>query len=142
MKLNLFKIPKKYLLLAILMPFIYSAFVLCFVWWHCFTSPLQHGRNGPLDAYRHTLASAVVAYTSSPKVVRLVSLVMENKGTSTNVMDKHNNKIGAQIGAREQSLADINAAVTTQIMRGCIDATSPTQSTWLPQKYWGERLFW
>jgi hypothetical protein len=137
-----FKIPKKYLLAAILSPFIYSAFVLSFVWWHCLTSPLQHGRNGPLDAYRHTLASAVVAYTSSPKVVSLVSRMTENHGTSTNVMDKHNNKIGAQIGARAKSFTDINNAVLAQVSQGCVNATLATQSTWLPEKYWGDRLFW
>jgi hypothetical protein len=142
MKFKQFKIPKKYLLFAILSPFIYSAFVLSFVWWHCLTSPLQHGRNGPLDAYRHTLASAVVAYTSSPKVVSLVSRVTENHGTSTNVMDKHNNKIGAQIGARAKSFTAINAAVTAQVSQGCVDAKSATQITWLPPKYWGENLFW
>ncbi len=137
-----FKKTLKFILILVLLGSFYSAFLLSFVWWHCYTSGLQHGKNGPLDAYRHTLASAVLAYSISPKVVYLASTIMENKNQPANLMDKHNNKIGAQIGAHSSSLKAINIAVTAKIAHGCVNAKSTTQTTWLPQQYWRERLFW
>ena len=136
------KIPKKYLILAILLPFLYLVFVLSFVWWHCYFSQFTGGKNGPLDAYRHTLASAVVAYTSSPKVVSLVTVVMERKGQQANLMDKHNNAIGAKIDKNATTFNALKPAVMLSISQGAINATQATQITWLPQQYWGESLFW
>jgi hypothetical protein len=42
---------------------LYPAFILGYTWFHVANAPFLGGRNGPLDAYRHTLASALVAYT-------------------------------------------------------------------------------
>jgi hypothetical protein len=141
-KLKLLKVPKKYMLWAMLLPVAYCIFVLGFVWWQCFTSGLQGGRNGQLDAYRHTLASAVVAYTTSPKIVSLVSLFMEHKGNAANLMDVHNNKIGAQIGSNATSFIELKSAVILHILQGAINAKTATQSTWLPPQYWSDSLFW
>jgi hypothetical protein len=141
-KLNPFKIPKKYILWAMLLPVTYGLFVLGFVWWQCFTSPLLGGRNGPLDAYRHTLASAVVAYTTSPKIVGLVSTIMERKGYAANLMDVHNNTIGAQIGNNAANFSALKPAVILHISQGAINANTATQTTWLPPPYWSESVLW
>ena len=55
----------------------YPVFVLGVVYAKCLGSDLPGGRDGPGDAYRHTLASAIVAYTSSPRCVDWVTRVME-----------------------------------------------------------------
>jgi hypothetical protein len=142
MKIKHFKFAKKRLLWLMLLPVSYSAFVLGFVWWQCYTSPLQGGKNGQLDAYRHTLASAVVAYTSTPKLVSLVTALMEHKGKQANLMDRHNNAIGAQIGKNAASFSDIKPAVISRIAQGAINANKATQISWLPQLYWGESRLW
>ena len=146
MRFKPFKISKKYLLLAILLPIIYGALVLSFVWWHCYTSNLNGGRNGQLDAYRHTLAGAVVSYTSSPKIVTLVSLIMERKNLRANIMDKHNNAIGAQIGARisnrADSLKELESDVKMRVLQGAVNTPNSAQITWLPAQYWREILWW
>ena len=125
-----------------LLPLIYSALVLVFVWWSCYNSQFHYGKNGPLDAYRHTLASAVVSYTSSPKIVTFATIIMERENKSANLMDIHNNAIGANIGQHAQSLTDIKAKVATQIAAGGINKIAPTQTTWLAAEYWHESLFW
>ena len=146
MRFNRFKISKKYLLLAILLPILYGALVLSFVWWHCYTSNFNGGRNGQLDAYRHTLASAVVSYTSSPKIVTLVSLIMERKNLRSNIMDKHNNTIGAQIGAqisnRADSLQVLESDVKMRVLHGAVNTPNSAQITWLPAQYWRESWWW
>jgi hypothetical protein len=142
MKFKRVRITKKRVLWLILLPIIYAVFVLSYVWWQCFTSPLLGGKNGQLDAYRHTLASAVVAYTTSHKIVNLVTMVMERKGTEANLMDRHNNAIGAQIGSKAASFSVLKPAVILQISQGTINATNATQTTWLAQPYWSENLFW
>ena len=142
MQISLFKAPKKYLFFAVLLPFSYCAFVLCYVWWQCYISALQGGRNGQLDAYRHTLASAVVAYSSSPKVVGLVTTVMESKNKPPNLMDQHNNAIGAIIGKNAATFYEIKPAVMMLIMQGAVNTKKTTQITWLPRQYWRESLLW
>lgn len=142
MKIKYLKSTKKYWVLLLLLPLIYTAFVLVFVWWNCHSSQFHYGKNGPLDAYRHTLASAVVAYTASPKLVSVVTFMMERDNKPANLMDKHNNAIGANIGQHAQSLADIKAKVATQIAAGSVNKVAPTQTTWLATQYWRESLFW
>ena len=140
--LNGFKMPKLRLSWFLLLFFIYSASVLIFVWWQCYVSPWQGGKNGQLDAYRHTLASAVVAYTISPKLVTLVGTVMERKNFESNLMDKQNNRIGAEIGAKARSLNEVCQNVVAQVAQGTVNASNANQTTWLPQSYWGEALLW
>lgn len=142
MKLHSFKNLKKLLQFSILLPFIYSALVLIFVWWQCYTSAFQGGKNGQLDAYRHTLASAVVAYTSSPKMVGLVTAVMENKNSAANLMDQHNNAIGANIGAHASSISSLPMLVNAQITQGKVNTSCQNQTTWLPKSWWKEGLLW
>lgn len=142
MKYKLFTLSKISALWIVLILVIYCVFVLSYVWWQCFTSPWLGGKNGQLDAYRHTLASAVVAYTTSPKIVILVTSVMERKGNEANLMDRHNNAIGAQIGNKAESFSALKPAVLLQISQGTINASHASQTTWLPQEYWDEGFLW
>lgn len=128
--------------LALALALLYVVLVLGYVWWHCYQSPLKAGANGPLDAYRHTFASAVVAYTTSPKVVQLVSKVMERKNRPANLMDKHNNAIGMRIGQQVKSLDEIHARVLVKVESGTVNAADIDQTTWLPPQYWGRAFLW
>lgn len=128
--------------LALALALLYVVLVLGYVWWHCYQSPLKAGANGPLDAYRHTFASAVVAYTTSPKVVQLVSKVMERKNRPANLMDKHNNAIGMRIGQQVKSLDEIHARVLVKVESGTVNAADSDQTTWLPPQYWGRAFLW
>lgn len=82
----------------LLIPLIYSFCVLAFVYNSVWSSGLKGGGNGPADAYRHSLASATVAHTLSPKIVYLITDIMEQDGVEKanpeNIMDKHNNLLG------------------------------------------------
>ena len=125
-----------WLLLIVSALAIYPGFVLAYTWSHVMQSPLPGGRHGPLDAYRHTLASAVVAYTLDARAIRLVNNVMERQGKRSNNMDIHNNLIGASIGAQAVRFADIEPAVARRVASGTINATEPDRVTWLPQPQW------
>ena len=107
----------------------YPTFVLTYTWSHVLQSPLPGGRHGPLDAYRHTLASAVVAYTFDARAIDLVNGVMERRGRRSNAMDIHNNLIGAGIGSRAARFSDIEPMVARSVATGRIDAPSPNQTT-------------
>ena len=117
---------------AVLLVSAYPAFVLGYTWSHVAHSNLQGGRHGPLDAYRHTLASAVVAFTLSP----------ERDRNDANLMDQHNNGIGAAIGLRVRSFSEIEPAVQAQVLRGAINARDAGQVTWLPQERWRKSQLW
>jgi len=121
----------------------YPAFVLGTVYAHWFRMDLPGGRNGPSDAYRHSLASATVAYTTSPRLVALVTHVMEDdgQGNPMRAMDAHNNRIGAQIGATASSWDDMQGKVLHAVRSGTVDATSTDQITWLPQTWWRDRMY-
>ncbi|MCU0869929.1 MAG: hypothetical protein MUF30_10060, partial [Burkholderiales bacterium] len=103
---------------------------------------LPGGRNGPLDAYRHTLASAVVAWSIGERPVAWVTAVMEWRGKDANTMDRHNNRIGARIGRRVQSFAEIEPTVRQQVREGAVGARAPEQTTWLPRDAWGDAWLW
>jgi len=130
------------LMLASLIMAAYPTFVLTYTWSHVLQSPLPGGRHGPLDAYRHTLASAVVAYTLHARAIDLVNGVMERRGKRSNQMDIHNNLIGAGIGSRADRFSDIEPAVARSVAAGGIDAPSPDQTTWLPPGDWEEGFAW
>ena len=121
----------------------YPAFVLGTVYAHWFQAELPGGRNGPADAYRHTLASATVAYTTSPRLVAFVTSVMERDGCCSDMraMDAHNNRIGARIGATARSWDEMQARVRDAIDAGGERATDADQITWLPRERWLDRLY-
>ena len=73
---------------------IYPAAVIAFTWSHVLKSDFDGGRNGKLDAYRHSLASAMVGYTLGEWAVNLTAWVFESSGKESNAMDTHNNHLG------------------------------------------------
>ena len=121
----------------------YPAFVMVATYSQFFAAGLPGGRNGPADAYRHSLASAIVAYTSSPRCVDLITQVMERdgQGNASRAMDAHNNRLGARIGAAADSWTAMQQAVLAAVNEGAIDARSPDQITWLAPDAWQERLY-
>ncbi len=133
---------KKYILWFLLVSFLYAFLVLSYVWWQCYQSNLPGGKYGPLDAYRHTLASAVVAYTSSPLLVKTITVIMERKHWPIDKMDEHNNAIGIRIGLQVHAFSTIENTVKTQITYGKINATNAQQTTWLARENWKENRFW
>jgi hypothetical protein len=121
----------------------YPAFVTTATYTQWFKAGLPGGRNGPADAYRHSLASAIVAYTLSPRCVDWVTAVMEQggHGNASRAMDAHNNQLGARIGATADSWDAMQQAVLAAVKNGAIDARSPEQITWLAPRAWRERLY-
>lgn len=121
----------------------YPAFVLGTVYAQWFRADLPGGRNGPSDAYRHSLASATVAYTTSPRLVALVTRVMEGDGQGNPMrrMDAHNNAIGARIGAGAESWGQMQAEVLRAVQAGDVNATDEDRITWLPREWWLERMY-
>ena len=94
----------------------YPLFVFIYTLSHVAVSDLEGGRHGPLDAYRHTLASAVVAYTLDARAVDFVTSLMEGGLKDSNTMDRRNNKIGAEIGSQANSFSEIEAIVHCTIL--------------------------
>jgi hypothetical protein len=137
-----FKPKKKYILLLAIALCVYPVWVLGYVWVQVLNSPLDGGRNGPLDAYRHTLASAVVSFTLSPIAVQCVTAVMERGDKPSNLMDRHNNRIGAAIGSSADSFFDIEKTVAQSVRNGVVHSHSANQTTWLPKKDWLPGKFW
>lgn len=121
---------------------IYPLFVLSYTWFHVANSDLEGGRHGKLDAYRHSLASAVVTYTIGGWAVELVNSVFEEGGLESNAMDKHNNRVGIQVGNTAESFADIEPAIRQVVMEGQESATQRDQITWLSREKWKSAKFW
>lgn len=142
--LSMKKINKKlrYLLILTAVLLIYPACVIAYTWTHVLRSDLEGGRHGPLDAYRHTLASAVVSHTIGGWAVDLVSNVFECSGKESNLMDRKNNAIGAAIGESTDSFGQLEAAVFERVSAGAEYSTEPDQSTWLPKDQWRDARFW
>ena len=129
--------------LAFVLVAVYPAFVLGTVFATVIPSDLPGGENGPKDAYRHTLASATVAYTGSPRWVEWVTRIMEHGdgGNAANAMDRHNNRIGERIGAEATSWAQMRANVYAAVQAGGIDVDDDNRITWLPPDRWQDRLY-
>ncbi len=119
----------------------YPLWVFGYAYGYSLTSGLPGARHGPQDAYRHALASAAVAYTVSPVVVDWVTAVMEFADHPSSRMDRHNNAIGASIGAAAESFAQIRPQVLERVQAGRIGATDPQQVSWLPPQQWGALPF-
>ncbi len=131
------------LLVAAVLLGVYPAFVLGSVYLATSGSDLPGGRNGPKDAYRHSLASATVAYTGSPRWVEWVTRIMEHGegGDAANAMDRHNNRIGERIGADAVSWNQMRANVRAAVQAGGIDVEDDNRITWLPPERWQDRLY-
>lgn len=123
---------------------------LFYIWGHVLLQDLPGGRHGPLDAYRHTLASAVLAFVfdgafgqgAGSRAIEVVIFVMENGELRSNIMDRHNNRLGSRIGSHAPTFADIEPAVAQAVAKGNVMATSPDQVTWLPEHDWRPGIFW
>ena len=122
---------------------LYPAFVIGTTYTQFFRADLPGGRHGPADAYRHALASAIVAYTLSPRCVDWVTAVMERggEGNDSRAMDAHNNRVGARIGATAGSWTEMQASVREAVREGTERGTDPNRITWLPRVLWQERLY-
>ena len=120
----------------------YPALVLVYTWSFVLRSDLRGGRHGPLDAYRHALASSVVAYTLNESAVDLITVLFESKGKASNRMDGHNNRIGARLGAHADSFRDLEPAVRQHVGNGAVAAVEPDQITWLPENKWRDGWIW
>lgn len=122
---------------------LYPAFVVGTVYAATSRSDLPGGRHGPKDAYRHSLASAIVAHTGSPRWVEWVTAVMENDGhgDDARAMDAHNNLLGARIGAEADSWTQMQADVLAAVRAGAMTVESQDRITWLPPERWRERLY-
>ena len=121
---------------------IYPLFVLSYTWTHVFGSDLEGGRHGPLDAYRHTLASAVVSYTLHERLVNVTTHFMESGSKNSNRMDGHNNRIGARIGTEAKSFRELEPAVRQVVLEGTVDSSDPNRITWLPKEKWRSARIW
>ncbi len=121
---------------------VYPIWILVFTWSHVLKSDFEGGRHGPLDAYRHALASATVSYTLGEWAVGLVTTVFEWDDKDSNAMDRHNNNVGARIGSRAQSFREIEPTVRESVLKGAIDAPDLNQITWLPESKWRDGRFW
>ena len=122
---------------------LYPAFVLATVYATTLRSDLPGGRNGPRDAYRHSLASAIVGYTGSPRWVDWVTAVMEDggRGDEARAMDAHNNRLGARIGAKAESWKQMRTAIRKAVGDGGVKLEDPDRITWLPPERWQDRMY-
>jgi hypothetical protein len=116
--------------------------LLCAVWWNMAQTSLPGGRHGPLDAYRHTLASAFLSRALGPWAVEKVSLLMESCTKRSCAMDRHNNAIGARLGLEAKAFSALPDIVLRQVEKGREGATDSAQTTWLPSSDWKSGFFW
>jgi hypothetical protein len=121
---------------------VYPVLVIGYTWSHVLRSDLEGGRNGQLDAYRHALASAVVSHTMGDWAVRVVTSVFERDDGQSNVMDRHNNRVGSSIGSRVAGFGEIEPAVRAAVLGGAVDAADPDRITWLPAAKWRDGRLW
>jgi hypothetical protein len=132
---------RRLVILAILLC-IYPVFVIGYTWKHVLRSELEGGRHGPLDAYRHALASAVVSYTLGEWAVELVTFVFESSGKDSNQMDRKNKSIGATIGGSIESFSELESKVREQVSAGAEFSENAGQITWLPRDRWRDSKLW
>ena len=111
-------------------------------WSNVLKSDFDGGRNGKLDAYRHSLASATVSYTLGEWAVDFTTWIFESSGKESNLMDTHNNRIGARLGSKARTFSDIEPAVRQAVQNGHVSATDSNQITWLPPSKWRDSKLW
>lgn len=122
----------------------YPGFVLAVTYTTTLRSGLPGGRHGPCDAYRHCLASAIVAFTLSPRVVEWVTAVMEGDDAgASHRMDAHNNAVGLRLAASAADWSALLRAVRSAVERGSLledsSCREPDRVVWLPPERWRER---
>jgi hypothetical protein len=93
-------------------------------------------------SHRHTLASAVVSYTIGQTSVEITTSLMESKARESNQMDRHNNRIGSDIGASAKSFHEIEPTVRQCISQGTVHSRAAEQITWLPPAKWSTGRLW
>ncbi len=135
------KLLRRLCVLAVVLS-IYPLCVLTYTWSCVLRSDFTGGRHGPLDAYRHALASAVVSYSLGEWGVDLMTRLMESKGKDSNLMDSHNNRIGTQIGTHSKSFKELEPSVRQFVSDGTVNATDANQITWLPEEKWRDGRMW
>jgi hypothetical protein len=119
----------------------YPMWLMSYAYFFSLTSGLPGPRHGPQDAYRHALASAVLAFTISPRAVEWATSVMEAAEDPSSRMDRHNNAIGAQIGAETASFGQLRPQILSRVAAGRVNAADPRQVTWLPPNQWSALPF-
>lgn len=129
-------------LVVFLLLAIYPLWVCIFTWVHVARAEFPGGRNGPLDAYRHSLASAVVSHTLGEWAVSFATFLLEWGDRESNVMDRHNNRIGARIGAGVSTFREIEPAVRNAVGQGRKNSARDDEITWLPEKTWSSAVMW
>ena len=122
----------------------YPMFVLGTTYGITLRSGLAGGRHGPCDAYRHSLASAIVAWTTSARFVEWVTAVMEGDDPgASHRMDAHNNRVGIRIAATAPDwsslLRAVRAAVDTGSVSDAAGLADPDHIVWLPADRWRDR---
>lgn len=123
---------------------VYPAFVLGTTYTITQRSDLAGGRHGPRDAYRHSLASAIVAWTTSSRCVEWVTAVMERDDSDAgHCMDAHDNRVGIRLAARAADwaslLRDVRAAVDAGNVMDAVRLADPDRIVWLPPDRWLDR---
>lgn len=137
---------RRLLLIAVLLLGTYPTFVLGTTYAITLRSGLEGGTNGPADAYRHSLASAIVAWTSSPRFVEWTTAVMEgDDSAASHRMDAHNNRVGIRLAARASDWTALLRSVRAAVNAGSpIDEArlaDPDRIVWLPPELWLDRLW-
>jgi hypothetical protein len=97
-------------------------------------------RGGPQDAFRHTLASAFAARYVSPGFVDWVTAATELGDSAHARMDRHNNRIGRDIGAAGGTPRELHRRVSERVAAGRVDSGDPQVTTWLPERRWSTGL--
>lgn len=120
----------------------YPVCVIAYTWSNVLQSDFKGGRHGPLDAYRHCLASATVSYTLGEWAVNFTTWIVESESKDSGKMDIHNNRIGAAIGSKAHSFSEIEPAVRKAVTNGDLAADDSDQITWLPSSKWGAGKLW
>lgn len=105
-----------------------------------FRTGLPGMRGGPQDAFRHTLASAFAARYVSPGFVDWVTAATELGDSAHARMDRHNNRIGRDIGAAGGSPRELHRRVLERVAAGREDSGDPGVTTWLPERRWSTGL--
>ena len=93
-------------------------------------------KGGPQDAFRHAYASAVVARYISPDAVLYINEKWENdKNSPHDKMDRHNNRVGMNIGESGFSIAE---SVNYLILQSNTQKYSDDDLYWLDESEWSD----